>query len=290
MAKRTRKPPIELWRTDLAAFAVHLGIDLAPYPCIVRNIRTLDCEAWRTAIDTANPHHVAQDEAARWQQAEELLWLAATREAEARRDEAIRTGKLRVVRTGVGMSWKPRSTPVIANIVMDWDTRVSDLFDHPAVRAAMPSGLHSIIRDVLILFLKERKELDELRVNPDPKRIKALAAHADAEGMPDTAQGIVQRLADFVAATERQGESKAQSKRSRKGRKELPGDPPTTDDQDDAMRNLKKRYPTDRPVAVKKFAAEFKVTTRQASKVAARIGWPGRSGRPTGGKEKRNAG
>lgn len=287
MAKRTRKP-LELWRSDMAAFAAHLGIDLAPYPHITGNIRTLESDAWRKALEPPCPRRIAFDEAARWKQAEELLWMAATRETDARRDEAIAAGKIREVRASIGMPWVQKKIVVMASIGMNWNTRVSDLFDHPAVRAAMPPELYAIIHDVLTLFLKERKELEELRAGPDPKRVKALAARADGEDMPDAAHGIVQRLAHFVKTTERQGESKAQRTRSRKGRKELPGDPPTSDDQAEAMRTLRRKYPADRPRAMKKFAAQFDVTERRARDVACGIGWKGRAtGRPKGSKKRK---
>lgn len=287
MTKRTRKS-LELWRSDMAAFAAHLGIDLAPYPYITGNIRTLESGAWQRALEPPCPKRIAFDEAARWKQAEELLWMAATREADARRDEAIAAGKIREVRASIGMSWGQKRTMVRASIGMNWNTRVSDLFDHPAVRAAMPPELYAILHDVLALFLKERKELEELRAHPDPKRIKEMSTRADGEDMPDAAHGIVQRLADFVETTERQGESKAQRKRARKGRKELPGDPPSSDDQDEAMRALRKKHPADRPRAIEKFAAQFYVTKRRARDVACGIGWEGRAtGRPKGSKKRK---
>lgn len=194
-----------------------------------------------------------------------------------------------MVRAAVGMAWKRPASLLRKSVGIDWETRLSVLFDHEAVRTAMPADLHAIIRKVLLAFLGERKEAEELRANPTPARVEAWKKRNEGGGAPDAVQRIVTEFQEFIAKTEKKGVSKSQRKRRvGKGSKDVPGGPSaSTDEQDAQMRVLRKRFPDDRAQAVKEFCTwqgfgDAGCTPQHARKVATRIGWSRQKKRTTG--------
>lgn len=197
MTKRQRDKLNRLCR-DLPALARHLA--LPADPLWQREQATLDaCEAQAESMTPKDRERwIAANERNRWRVAEGMLWLAAWGEQGARREADIAAGKIREVRASVGLPWKPATRLVRKTVGMKWGMRLSDLFDHEAVRAAMPADLHAILRKVFAAFLAERKELDELRANPDPVRVKAWRERNDGEGVPGDVQGIVTEFQSFI--------------------------------------------------------------------------------------------
>lgn len=275
-----------LWRSDLSAFARRLGVVLSPQT--LRSIRTVEGQEWRAALDLQNPKHVKYDEEARWRFAEEMLWWAADGEKEERREADVRSGKIRVVRAATGMGWKTNATAnVRASVGLPWRRRVCDLLEHPAVRAGIDAELFPILRDLVKAALADQAEAYKLRDQPDDapldarqtrqKAVNARWARDEAVEPPEGMAGIVERLGSFIAAAETLGHSKAQSRRKKgKGSKDVPGgQSPTVAEQDDQMRRLLKRFPSQRARAVKAFQNWGPgYTDRHARRVAARVAGP----------------
>lgn len=279
MTKRQRDKLNRLCR-DLPALARHLA--LPADPMWQREQATLDAaEAQAEGMTPKDRERwIAANERNRWRVAEAMLWLAAWGEQDARRDADIAAGKIREVRASVGLSWQPAPRLVRKTVEMKWEIRLSDLFDHEAVRAGMPADLHAIIRKLLLAFLAERKEAEELRANPTPASVEAWKKRNEDEGVPDAAAGIVTEFQEFITKTEKQGVSDHQrAKKLGKGAKDVPGGhSATAEAQETHMRTLRKRYPNDRAEAIKQFCTwqEFGdggCTAQHARTVARRIGW-----------------
>lgn len=210
MARRkTRSACVDLealWRSDLSAFARHLGVALPPQT--LRGIRTVEGQEWRAALDFQNPAHVKFDEEARWRYAEEMLWLAAGSEVIERRDADVRSGKIREVRVTMGMNWKAKATAnVRASVGLPWRRRVCDLLEHPAVQAGIDADLFPILRDLVKAALADQAEAYKLRDQPDDaplnarrareKAINARHARDEASEPPEGMAGIVKQLEGY---------------------------------------------------------------------------------------------
>lgn len=222
MARRkTRSACVDLealWRSDLSAFARHLGVALPPQT--LRGIRTVEGQEWRAALDFQNPAHVKFDEEARWRYAEEMLWLAAGSEVIERRDADVRSGKIREVRVTMGMNWKAKATAnVRASVGLPWRRRVCDLLEHPAVQAGIDADLFPILRDLVKAALADQAEAYKLRDQPDDaplnarrareKAINARHARDEASEPPEGMAGIVKRLEDYRDRKNAEGRSES---------------------------------------------------------------------------------
>ena len=181
-----------------------------------------------------------------------------------------------------------------------WNLSVFRLFESKAVRGALRADLHAAIMDVL------RAQADWLargmRAALSGNLAEAQAifhgtmagdevpepTHAPVGGDDESerVRAAVAALQAFVDDAKRAGNSEAQSNRAKKGRKDTSGGRgPDIMEQKDHMEELRTRYPNDRAAAMKEFCEWWRWGDKSpglayARKVACRIGWHGRKGRP----------
>lgn len=139
-----------------------------------------------------------------WNITEHLLWTAAQREKWQRWEES-RQG-IRAIETSTGIGWE-QAKPIQKSWSISWRNALFDLFEQPAVRNAMDADLYSIIYDILRAQHDYRQELEALRTNPDPGKLKAIRQAAET-GKPSAAiADAVDRLRIFVQGVERKTRS-----------------------------------------------------------------------------------
>lgn len=194
-----------LWRSDLFAFAEHIGQVLSP--SLSGSIRTVEGQQWRDALDFKDSKQLKFDEDVRWKLAEEILWLAAWGEEHDRRETDIQSGKLRWLRTSVGMSWKPNTNIVQASAGIPWRRRVCDLLEHPAIKEGVDSTLFPILLDLVKAALDDQAEAYRLRDKPDAEALQARQARDESSDPPEGMAGIVKRLEQYRDAKNAEGRS-----------------------------------------------------------------------------------
>lgn len=209
----------------------------------------------------------------RWHMVEGMLWEAAQSE-KWRRWEESRRGK-RFIGTSVGIGWS-QAKMITKSVDIKWRSTLFDLFEQPAVSSAMDPDLYSVIYDILKAQHDYQQELEALRSNPDPGKLKALREAAET-GKPSAAiADALARLRSFVQRTKQAGVSETTSSAASNPRKDMAGGAPTAAKLQERMKKLRQRYPNERGKAVKEFCdMDPGYSPQYARKVATAIGWDG---------------